>query len=1082
MIFFYLLFNNKYLKNILIMKRIKMKTITALILGLSVNPILAAPFQSGFDNLATGTNSQSVGNNNITTSTNGSSYGTGNIATGNNMDKASFDNMKQNLDNLLQNKNNTSNALNNLNNQIEINQKTQSDLNDSINALNSLNASATNKLNKLKELEDEKLLKENELIGLQQTLSNAQNNARSGTNDRTIWTDFSKQINNLEWNKLNQTNGVNILATDLKNRVETDLPELTKYDVSEYESIINGYINRQGLFDVNKNQIQNSIKQKIDSNDNAFENVGFTDDQNSTPYISGSISNKNIFNKAVNNYLTQSNTITNQTNLDLLSSMNNFSFVNPQDYTTYNNNNPNEKYLLADRFQNMLTLSYITSDPNSILYKNQKRYKQSNETIDINFLNLYSPTIKENSIADKEFASRLMFNDNYNYLNFQQFIQRKFTNDMANGSQVDSNYIKQSDIQSLKKWHNIFVNDFYNKIDWDADQSKWTIDKDNYRNQIAPVKAFADKIKEYTDAYDAMVADPTNRNKQIQVIDLYNEIRRIKDNPENFYNNIKPLLTEDTKNLFNTKAQEVVRDLQSYADRMKLYDPRSTVIAGTIAEAQKYKTAIDNAQKAIDDKNKEIVALEDNIKQINITNDEKNADALKQQKQKELQEKIAEKAQLEKNRDDKQKELDKLNNQIANSSLSNIGKENIALGYKSFVSGERGIVIGQENTVLANNSVVIGQNNILDANATNTFVLGSNITTNVPNSVVLGNNSSVSNAVGTDKVTIRNVEYNFAGTQPIGTVSVGANNKERTITNVAAGQINATSTDAINGSQLYSVVKAVNDMQFNQPIEFRSGSDGKIAIAKTTENGKQVYTLNWNGGAINNGSNTAIRSDDNTLIIRNTSNANTNDRNYNIEVNKNLDLTQNGSLTIGNSKISNAGLAVGNNKLDADGLNIGNNITIKNNAVNLGNNVVDGVKNGEISANSKQAINGSQLYQVVQNVNNIMNNNNANQFAEINNRVNNIDKRLTNIENRLEKQNSMRKAGHASALAAAGLMQAYAPGQSSATAAIGQFQGQSAVAVGFSSLSDNGKFGVKGSITANTQNEVGGNVGIGYFW
>ena len=76
----------------------------------------------------------------------------------------------------------------------------------------------------------------------------------------------------------------------------------------------------------------------------------------------------------------------------------------------------------------------------------------------------------------------------------------------------------------------------------------------------------------------------------------------------------------------------------------------------------------------------------------------------------------------------------------------------------------------------------------------------------------------------------------------------------------------------------------------------------------------------------------------------------------------------------------------------------------------------------------------------------------------------------------------MRKAGHASALAAAGLMQAYAPGQSSATAAIGQFQGQSAVAVGFSSLSDNGKFGVKGSITANTQNEVGGNVGIGYFW
>lgn len=1057
-----------------------MKTLATLILGLSINPVLAAPFQSGFDNLATGTNSQSVGNNNITTSVNGSAYGSDNIATGNNMDKASFDNIKQNLDNLLQNKNNTSNALNNLNNQIEINQKTQNDLNDSINALNNLNSSAHAKLNQLKQLEDDKVSKNNELSGLQQALSDAQNNVMAGTNDRTIWTDFAAQINKLEWNKLTQPNGVNLLATDLKSRVETDLPELTKYDVGEYEAIINGYINRQGLFDVNKNQINNTIQQDLNNVYNTSFVINYPDlDKNNGLYKNGELFTDSNLRDVVNNYLTQSNQITNESSLDVLSKTKNSKMAYASSYIKDVPISGVYKTILAhDMFQNSLTLSYIAKDPSTILHHNQLRYSQNNANIPINFLDLYSPTIKEDSIASKNFVTDMFLSNKHIPITFKDFIQGTFVNDMQNGAQ--GNYVRQSDISKLKQWYNIFVNDFYNKIDWNADQSKWMIDKDNYRNQIAPVKAFADKIKEYTDAYDAMVADPTNRVKQVKVIDLYNQIRTMKDNPENYYDNVKPILTEDTKNLFNTKAQEVVRDLQSYADRMKLYDPKSQVISGVMAEAQKYKTALDNAQKAIDDKNKEIADLENAIKKIDITDDEKNADALKQQKQKELQDKIAEKAQLEKNRDDKQKELDKLNNQIANSSLSNIGKENIALGYKSFVSGERGIVIGQENTVLANNSVAIGQNNILDANATNTFVLGSNITTNVPNSVVLGNNSSVSNAVGTDKVTIRNVEYSFAGTQPVGTVSVGANNKERTITNVAAGQINATSTDAINGSQLYSVVKAVNDMQFNQPIEFRSGSDGKIAIAKTTENGKQVYTLNWNGGAINNGSNTAIRSDDNTLIIKNTGNAH--DRNYNIEVNKNLDLTQNGSLTIGNSKISNAGLTVGNNKLDTDGLNIGNKITIKNNAVNLGNNVVDGVKDGEISANSKQAINGSQLYQVVQNVNNIMNNNNANQFADIHNRVNNIDKRLTNVENRLEKQNNMRKAGHASALAAAGLMQAYAPGQSSATAAIGQFQGQSAVAVGFSSLSDNGKFGVKGSMTANTQNEVGGNVGIGYFW
>ena len=1058
------------------MKNIKMKTIAALVLGLSINPIFAAPFQSGFDNVATGNNSQSVGNNNITTSVNGSSYGTDNIATGNNMDKASFDAIKANLDNLLQDKDNASNDLTNINNRLNINQKTQSDLNNSINALNNLNASARTKLNQLKQLEDDKTQKGSELTGLQQALSDAQNNARSGTNDRTIWTDFAAQINKLEWNKLTQPNGVNLLATDLKNRVEADLPELTKYNVSEYESVINGYINRQGLFDVNKNQINNTIKQDLNNFNNVFYNANYTNFDKARGLSKGGIVFDDTMAKAVNNYLTQSNQIENETNLDLLSKTVNA--VMPISYNYMNRN-----VLINDKFQNTLTLSYMAKDPNTILHHNQQRYSQSNRNISINFLDLYSPTIKEDSIANKDFAVNNMFSlGNYgNRVNFQQFIQGKFVNDMQNGAQVDSNYIKQDDISSLKQWHNIFVNQFYNQIDWNADQSKWMIDKDNYRTQIAPVKAFADKIKEYTDAYDAMVADPTDRVKQVKVIDLYNEIRRIKDNPENYYDNIKPILTEDTKNLFNAKAQEVVRDLQSYADRMKLYDPKTKVISGAVAEAQKYKTAIDNAQKAIDDKNKEIANLEDAIKKISVTDDEKNADALRQQKEQELQDKIAERTALEKNRDDKQKELDQLNNQIANSSLSNIGKENMAIGYKSFVSGERGIVIGQENTVLANNSVAIGQKNTLDTNATNTFVLGSNVNANVPNSVVLGNNSSVSNAIGTEKVTIRNIEYNFAGTQPIGTVSVGANNKERTITNVAAGRIDDTSTDAINGSQLHSVIKAVNDLQNSQPMEVRSGSDGKIAVAKTTENGKQIYTLNWNGGAVTGGgSNTAIRSDDNTLVIRNTGNSN--DRNYNIEVNKNLDLTQNGSLTIGNAKVSNNGFSIGSNQLNSDGLNIGNNVVIKNNAVNLGNNVVDGVADGEISATSKQAINGSQLYQVVNNVQSVLNNANVQQLANINNHVSNIDGRLSNVENRLEKQNSMRKAGHASALAAAGLMQAYAPGQSSATAAIGQFQGQSAVAVGFSSLSDNGKFGVKGSITANTQNEVGGNVGIGYFW
>ena len=883
---------------------------------------------------------------------------------------------------------------------------------------------------------------------MQEALANARSTAIVGATDRTVWTDFSAQMGKLEWNKLTQLNGVNLLATDLKTHVEADLPELTKYDVNEYEAIIKGYINLQGAYDKNQGEINKTIGDEL-----------------SLINLSVDLWDR----KNINTYLTKSNRIENETDLNwLVSKSYDYS------YDSYNNSLitvENDKYK-NNMLQNILTLSYIAKDTDTILFNNKKRYNYRYPN-NFTFRDLYNPSIKENSIVNDYF---------YGAYNNQSTITTMF----AHSSENNMNYIRKDDIDSVKSWYSSF-NDFYNKIDWEADQSKWMIDKENYRNQIAPVKAFADKIKEYTDAYDAMMADRTDSEKQVKVINLYNEISRIKDNPENYYDNIKPILTEDTKNLFKAKSEEVVRDLQSYADRMKVYDQSSTVVADVITKSKKYKDAINDAQKAVDDKNKEIADLTNSINNISITDEER--EVLSPEKQKELNDKMDEEKQLLKVSEAKVDEVDRIDDEIKKLSFFNIGKETVAIGSKSFVSGERGMVIGQENTSLANHSVVIGQNNTLDVNAANTFVLGSNVTANVPNSVVLGNNSSVSNPIGTEKITIRNVEYGFAGTQPVGTVSVGANNKERTITNVAAGRIDDTSTDAVNGSQLHSVIKAVNDLaspapQANaQPVEFRSGADGKIAIAKTTENGKQIYTFNWNGGSASvaeAGVTTAIGSDDNTLVIKNTGEAN--NRNYNIEVNKNLNLTQNGSLTIGNSKLSNAGLTVGNNKLDTDGLNIGNKIVIKNNAVKLGNNILDGVGDGEISATSKQAINGSQLYRIVSNVQSVLNHTDVQQLPNINNHINNIDGRLSNVENRLEKQNSMRKAGHASALAAAGLMQAYAPGQSSATAAIGQFQGQSAVAVGFSTLSDDGKFGVKGSIVTNTQNEVGGNSGVGYFW
>ena len=96
--------------------------------------------------------------------------------------------------------------------------------------------------------------------------------------------------------------------------------------------------------------------------------------------------------------------------------------------------------------------------------------------------------------------------------------------------------------------------------------------------------------------------------------------------------------------------------------------------------------------------------------------------------------------------------------------------------------------------------------------------------------------------------------------------------------------------------------------------------------------------------------------------------------------------------------------------------------------------------------------------------------------------VNQLKKATNEIHNSLNKMDKRRKAGTASALATAGLMQAYREGQSSLTAGVGQYQNQSAVAVGYSRLSDNGKYGVKVSFTTNTQGEVGGTASAGYFW
>lgn len=122
------------------------------------------------------------------------------------------------------------------------------------------------------------------------------------------------------------------------------------------------------------------------------------------------------------------------------------------------------------------------------------------------------------------------------------------------------------------------------------------------------------------------------------------------------------------------------------------------------------------------------------------------------------------------------------------------GKNSFAFGEGAEVEGDNTYAIGKEAIVNASNSVAIGN----QAKATE------------ENSVAIGHESNTNTVIGTASVTINGSEHTFAGSAPVGTVSVGDIGKERTVTNVAAGRISDTSTDAVNGSQLHAIIEETN--------------------------------------------------------------------------------------------------------------------------------------------------------------------------------------------------------------------------------------------------------------------------------
>ena len=181
-----------------------------------------------------------------------------------------------------------------------------------------------------------------------------------------------------------------------------------------------------------------------------------------------------------------------------------------------------------------------------------------------------------------------------------------------------------------------------------------------------------------------------------------------------------------------------------------------------------------------------------------------------------------------------------VNNTLKGSS-SSVSQYNALNGYKNTAENVKHVtVIGSSNTVTDGGSNIVAGDNHKLTGVSKSVIIGSSSTENKEvtksnvvvigqdadifqeGDVALGSGSTAEQVEATTNITIRGTSYDFAGTSPTSTVSVGSEGKERTITNVAAGRISAASTDAINGSQLFAVTSALDTLSTSAGAHYYS--------------------------------------------------------------------------------------------------------------------------------------------------------------------------------------------------------------------------------------------------------------------
>ena len=368
--------------------------------------------------------------------------------------------------------------------------------------------------------------------------------------------------------------------------------------------------------------------------------------------------------------------------------------------------------------------------------------------------------------------------------------------------------------------------------------------------------------------------------------------------------------------------------------------------------------------------------------------------------------------------------------------------------------------------------------------------------------VDLGKDGSIT--IGGTQVT--NNGLTIKGGPSVTEKGVDAGNKK--VTNVADGDINSTSKDAVNGSQLYQAVNNINKNVNAAKTELEEG-DNVTITSRVGNNGQTIYKVSStdNSAHVQGGSDAVsvtkaetTRKDGSTTVTDYTVDLSSKTKD---DIKKGVDahdtvtnkgLTFNADKgTTGAKKLGSQVAVNGDNKnietvADTNGVKVklkddinvnsvtantfkagdtivntkgvqvaakddrGNNtnVVINEKGINAGNTRIQNVAAGRADTD---AVNVSQLKGAV---------------TQIGNHINKMDKNL--------------RAGVAGAMAAGGLYHATLPGKSMVAAGAGTYKGESAVAVGYSRLSDNGKVGIKFSVNTNTRGDAGAAASVGYQW